>query len=270
MSDPLIRDIPSIKKALNDARNINTFKQVMPFLRPILKLFRVEVAKIDEALSRVDDLERMAEDIATLPDRFNDIFAARGWIIYERMSLDVAKAAVEKAEVGDVDGAEQDLVAYYSNDHVAFSLRPMSAVQAFRPRMRLAEKALIDYQEERYHACVPVVLALLDGMVNELHEQRLGFFTKGTRLEAWDSIAAHSKGLDALNRIFQKGRRKTVTDQITIPYRHGIMHGMDPIRYSGHQERVYYAPGGVRWNDERIHVSSKWKRSSCRTTAIFP
>ena len=227
MADLLIQDIPSLKMTLEDAKNIKAFKQAMPFLRPLLKLLKIDVAQIDEALLPVDDLEKMAHDIATIPDRFNDIFAERGWIIHERMSLDVAKAAVEKAEANDIDGSEQDLVAYYNNDHVAFSLRTMTAVKEFRPRMRLAEKALIDYQEERYHACVPVVLALLDGMVNELSEERLGFFAKDTKLEAWDSIAAHSKGLDALTRIFQKSRQKTVVDKITIPYRHGILHGRD-------------------------------------------
>ena len=119
-----------------------------------------------------------------------------------------------------------DLVNYYSPETVRWKLQRMKAVSAFRPRMPLAEKALVDYEEERYHACVPVVLALLDGLVNELHEERRGFFSGGS-LEAWDSVAAHSKGLNVISNIFQKGRRKTVTDQITIPYRNGILHGMD-------------------------------------------
>ena len=50
------------------------------------------------------------------------------------------------------------------------------------PRWHLAQKALIDYREARYHACVPVVLALLDGIVNEAHEKgrglKLGFFAR--------------------------------------------------------------------------------------------
>ncbi|MBI4763910.1 MAG: hypothetical protein HY787_04815 [Deltaproteobacteria bacterium] len=46
-------------------------------------------------------------------------------------------------------------------------------------------------------------------------------------MEAWDSIAGHSKGLNELKRIFNTGRYTTVTDKITIPYRNGIMHGMD-------------------------------------------
>jgi hypothetical protein len=40
-------------------------------------------------------------------------------------------------------------------------------------------------------------------------------------------LAAHSKGLTQLSAIFNKGRRKTVADEITVPYRHGIMHGRD-------------------------------------------
>jgi hypothetical protein len=93
--------------------------------------------------------------------------------------------------------------------------------------MPLAQKALTDYCEGRYHACVPVVLALLDGMVSELHEKRRGFFAEEVDLQAWDSIAAHSKGLNVLVSIFQKGRKTTRIEPIYLPYRHGIIHGMD-------------------------------------------
>lgn len=197
----------------------------MPLLRPILKLLKAE--KAEEALANIDDLAQTAEEFASIPDRFNDLFASRGWIIYEMMNLEVAKAAVERAESGDIDGAEDDLVNYYDAKTVSQQLQKMKGVVAFRPRMRLAEKALDDYREGRFHACVPVVLALLDGLVNELHEKNRGFFAEGVELEAWDSIAAHSKGLNALADIFRKGRRRTTTERITIPYRHGIMHGMD-------------------------------------------
>lgn len=227
MPEPPIRDIPSFKKMIEDAANARATKRAMPILRPLLKGLRVDFDGIDKALSNLEELEKTTLEIATIPDRFNDLFAEQGWIIYEQMSLEVAKAAIHKAEMGDMDGAQASLVAYYDDDRVAFCLRTMTAVQAFRPRMNLAEKALIDYREKRYHACVPVVLALLDGMVNELHEKGLGFFNKDTSLEAWDSIAAHSKGLNAIKKIFQKSRRKTVTEEIFIPYRHGILHGMD-------------------------------------------
>lgn len=227
MTDPRISDIPTIKKALEDIRNIKTLKAAMPFMRPILKLLGGDVTKIDEAFSKVQEMERIAAELATIPDRFSDLFAPHGWILYDLMNLEVAKAAIQKAEAGDVEGAEADLVNYYDAETVRWQLQTMVGVRAFRPRMSLAQKALTDYCEERYHACIPVVLALLDGMVNELHEKRRGFFAEGVSLEAWDSIAAHSKGLNQLVRIMTRMRQTTTTEQITVPFRNGILHGMD-------------------------------------------
>lgn len=227
MTEPLIQDIPSIKENLENIENFRVLRQAMPLLRPILKLLKVDVDRMDYAFANFGELERMAEELATVPDHFNDLFSDRGWIIYDLMNFEVAKTAVEKAEAGDIDGAEADLVEYYDVETVSWKLRTMRALEAFRPRLRLAEKALEDYRNERYHACIPVVLALLDGMVSEVHERRRGFFAEDTDLEAWDSMAAHSKGLNVLAGIFKKGRRKTSTEPITIPYRHGIMHGMD-------------------------------------------
>lgn len=238
---PLIRDIPSIKKTLDDARAFAQVKRAMPLLRPILRLLGVNAEKISEVLANVEDLGRRAEELARIPDRFNDLFAERGWIIYDRMSLEVASAAVIRAETGDLEGAESDIVAYYNVDTVRLGLMTMQAVQASRPRIVLAEKALDDYIAERYHACVPVVLALMDGLVNELHQKahstRRGISSVGVNLSAWDSFAAHDRGLNRLVKIFQTGRRRTTTDPISVPYRNGIMHGID----LGYDNRVVAA-----------------------------
>lgn len=223
----LIRDLPKFRKAIQDVKVLKSIKVIMPVLRPFLRLLGEDTNQMDKALAQTEELERMAEELASLPDRFNDLFAVQGWIIYDLMNVEVAKEAISKAESGDIDGAETDLVDYYSNETVRWKLQTMMAIKAFRPRMLLAQKALIDYMEERYHACIPVILALLDGLVTELHEKRRGFFAEETSLEAWDSIAAHSKGLPTLASVFCKGRRKTIVDTITLPYRHGILHGMD-------------------------------------------
>jgi hypothetical protein len=229
--EPQIRDIPTIKKPLRDLEDLKNIKDTMPLLNPLLKQLGVDTDKIDKELDKILELETSAEEIASIPDRFNNLFAKRGWIIYDFMNYEVAKEVVKKAEAGDIDGAEKDLVDYYDPEKVKWNLNQMKHVEAFRPRWRLAQKALIDYREERYHACVPVVLALLDGMINELHEKgrgsKKGFFAEGVNLEAWDSISAHNKGLEALANIFRTGRKKTTTEKITIPYRNGILHGMD-------------------------------------------
>lgn len=222
-----IRDIPKIKSLLEDAKMLKSFKTVFPALKPFLRLVGVDTSSIEDALERVDELAEQIDEMAMIPDRFNDLFAPRGWIIFELMNLEVAKDAIEKAEAGDLEGAEDILVDYFNVDTVKRQLRTMYAVEAFRPRMALAEKALLDYEERRYHACTPVVLAQIDGLVNELHDTQRGFFADEADLEAWDSLAAHSKGLNQLAPIFRKRRCKTTTEPIDIPYRHGILHGRD-------------------------------------------
>lgn len=227
MNEPLIRDIPSIKNSLNLVKSLKAWNTLMPLIRPLFQLLGVDTKQIDDEFAKIGELEAIAEDLSSIPDRFNDLFSQRGWIIYETMNLEEAKKAIERAESGDIDGAETDLVDYYNAETLDWKLMLMSGVKAFRPRIPLAEKALIDYSEERYHACIPVVLALLDGMINDLHERQIGFFAQNTALEAWDSIAAHSKGLTVLANHLRASRNKTTTDIITIPYRNGILHGRD-------------------------------------------
>lgn len=152
MENARIQDIPSIKNTLIQVKGMKTLKRVFPLVKPLLQKLGVDVNQMDDAFANFDDLERQISVLSTLPDRFNDLFSERGWIIYDLMNLEVAKAAVEKAETGDIDGAEADLVEHYDADTVEWLLRRMNDVQAFHVRMPLAEKALLDYREERYHA----------------------------------------------------------------------------------------------------------------------
>jgi len=222
-----IQDIPSIKSLVEQVRLFKRFKGVLPLLKPMLKLLGIKTEQMEAALAEVDKLEKKVALLATLPDRFNRQFAARGWIAYDMFNVDIAQAAIEKAEAGDSEGAETDLVEYYNEEHIRWHLRTMLAIPAFRPRLSLLENAFDDYLQERYHACVPVVLMQLDGFVSDVGKNNSGFFRQEVNLEAWDSIAAHSSGLEALAKMLGKERQKTTIETLTLPYRHGILHGHD-------------------------------------------
>lgn len=226
----LIKDIPSLKNLQQNIENFKSIKDAMPVLRPSLIQLGVDANQIETALPKTELLEAGSEMLC-IPDRFNDLFADRGWINYESISYEIAKAVIQKAESGDYDGAEAELVNYYNEETIRSKIKRMRDVKAFRSRWTLAQKALTDYLGGRYHACVPVVLALLDGIVNEAHEKgrgsKLGFSAKDVNLEAWDSISGHAKGLKVMASVFNEDRGKTTVDQITIPYRNGILHGMD-------------------------------------------
>ena len=225
MNEQPIKDNPSFQKMRQDAKNFMALKKGWPYLRPFFKLLGANVTKVDEALKQVDHLAAQSEELASIPDEFNDLFAHRGWILYDRMNIPLAKKAIELGKSGHFDEAEKALMEYYSDEQIEFELRTMATINAFRERMPLAQKALTDFKEGRYYSTVLVVLSLLDGMVNEI--QQKGFFTQGVDLTAWDSVAAHSKGLQRLTAILSQSRKKTRTESLTVPYRHGIVHGMD-------------------------------------------
>lgn len=220
-------EIPMIKSAKETMANIEVFRQAMPILRPLMSFFGTDMKAVDEAFKKAEEAMEEVKDLPDLPGRFNDLFAKRGWIMTEMLNVDVARAAVKLAEAGDFDGAEAELVSFYSPENLKWQINWMKAIDAFRPRWRLTMLALKDFEEGRYHACIPVVLALLDGLVNEVHERRRGFFSKGVDLTAWDSLSGHSSALGVLNSAMQKGRPSTTTDEIPLPYRNGILHGTD-------------------------------------------
>jgi hypothetical protein len=223
----MLRDVHKIKQLLDDVDSLDAFKTAFPLLKPVLATLGVDTSSIEEAFEQFDAIAQEVRDIASVPDRFNDLFASRGWIMFERMDMEIAKKALQQAESGDNDAAEETLVEYFDPDFVEREMKTLIPLESFRPRMDLARKALDDYRAGRYHASIPVVLAQIDGFVSELHQRQRGFFAEEADMEAWDSLAAHSKGLNQLSSIFRKGRRRTTTDPISVPYRHGIMHGRD-------------------------------------------
>lgn len=109
-----IQDIPSFIKARSDVKNLMALKDAMPVLRGPMKLIGVDSGQIDNALKDTERLMASMEEITTLPDRFNDHFASHVRIIHEEMDLQAAKTALEKADSGDLEGAEAYLVEYYN------------------------------------------------------------------------------------------------------------------------------------------------------------
>jgi len=244
MSDDNIRNLPKHRKTLEETNAIIAASKVARFFSPLMpKSVREALAKVDP--SELESVRDKMEHLANLPDRFNTQFAKRGWVMFEDMNAEVADKAAALAEDGKTDEAEQVLVDFWTTEIIRFHITRLKRVHAFRERWRLAVDAEGLYGQEHYHACTLLVLAALDGMVQETCARHLGinqnFSAEKTILEAWDSIAGHSTGLGTLKQVMLAPRKKTnpdaVTipyrhgivnpDAVTIPYRHGIVHGMD-------------------------------------------
>ncbi len=180
---------------------------------------------IDDIKSKIEKLAEQSS-LLSLPDQFNYRFCSLGWIAYESMNVDEMEQATSIYDSEGVENAEEFLASTYDEKALKLGIMRFHGDPDFRKRIRLANLAKEDYLAERYHACIPLLLSIIDGVVNDV-SKHIGLFAEGTNVSAWDSISGHESGLPCLAKLMSQNRNKTRDSKITIPYRNGIMHGRE-------------------------------------------
>jgi hypothetical protein len=217
-----IKDNYSFKEMDQTFEGTNTLQEI----HKISKEFGYSNPGFDAAFKQFDVVYHQYNSLKIIPDRFNQFFAKKGWIAFESLNFPLMEKCVWLAEEGKPDEAEEALIEFFTNRYnVDFLATRLISLQEFRPRRTLLLNALEDHFHQRYHASVPLFLILIDGFVNDF--ERVGFFAEKVDLTVWDTIAAHDSGLGAIAKILGKSRKKTYDEEITLPYRNGILHGRD-------------------------------------------
>lgn len=124
------------------------------------------------------------------------------------------------------EAAEKVLITYYSSSVEESLVYLKNNCEELLVRYNLILKAFEDHKEGRYHASVPLFLMIIDGAVNDYTKSK-GFFAEGTDVSSWDCLVGCSSGLSKIKNIYCKGRNKTNTEVIYLPYRNGILHGRE-------------------------------------------
>lgn len=216
------------KSKISDNASLNELDNAFKIAKNISKIPLIKhiMPRIHNALSEFLESEPQFSKVKETPDNFNEIFSKLGWVAYESISLDVMATAVDLYAAKGKEVAENYLADTYDKDTIRIGLMSFSGHKHFKKRLRLLRLAEIDYLEGRYHACVPLLLSLLDGVVDDT-SGHVGFFAQGSDLVVRDSIAAHETGLTVLAKIMTKSAKKTNESPCIIPYRHGILHGKE-------------------------------------------
>ena len=234
-----IADNPTSKTISDALPLIKIVKWVIGFLKKL----GVNNHNLDTIYKEADILLQRA-DILRLPDRFNDAFAKEGWIATESMYTETMMNALHLYESGKKEEAEEELLAWFREDRInLFAIsRAIRFNKAHRRCDQLTE-ALKLTLEERYWSAVPLILIACDGFASDV----LGTspFNENADLTVFDSIVGHPDSLQALIKQITKGVRKSSDEELTLPLRHGVLHG----RSLGYANRV-----DVYWK--------KWTRDS--------
>jgi hypothetical protein len=222
MEEDRIENNASYQKFNKDLKGIEAIKSVAG----LLSVFGMKNDKLDDVFRDVTDMKNQYELLAKSPDKFNDFFAKRGWIAHESMNFDFMLTCIDLAEKGQIEIAEMELIEFYTSDKMKWLIHQLKGIPEFEIRYDFFLLAYEDTLAKRYHSVVPLLLMMIDGAVNDIDKGK-GFFAENTDLTAWDSIAAHSTGLTVLKGILNDSRKKTNREEISLPFRHGILHGRD-------------------------------------------
>ncbi len=177
-----------------------------------------------ESIHHAADTALSEADIVDLPDRFNDTFSSDGWIATGSMSADTMRHALRLYESGERQAAEDLILSWFDRDRIALcAIQRTKPFNKARNRWDQLQEALSLTFEERYWSAVPLILIACDGFASDV----LGNspFEKDADLTAFDSIVGHPHSLQTLIGMITKGVRKSSDNQLSLPLRHGILHG---------------------------------------------
>lgn len=183
------------------------------------------------------------EKILMLPDKFNTCFSKECWIAFDFFDDKIMKNAINIYEAKkNIEEVDNFLAEQYNentiNQFIAqiecfkncnlINLPNMGTlfIKYFLDRIEIIQTAQEDYLNGRYYSCIPLLLSVIDGITNDI-DHSFGFFNDNIDLILENSIVGHETGLNAIQKIVTQSRKKTNFEQITIPYRNGILHGRD-------------------------------------------
>lgn len=209
-----IANNPTFTRLNEEMKNIGCLLRFMPWLLD------------KEKKQEFKRMKKELEELRNIPDKFNSFYLERGWVYFERMNFNLVRKCIEFGETREIEKGEQELINYFKGD-IRYLTYPLWNITGFRERYNLFQHAYKDYIEGRYHACVPVFLMIIDGVVNQVLKKNNGLFAQDVDLVLHDSAVGHKNGLSSLIKLMSKGRKKTTIKPINIPYRNGILHGMD-------------------------------------------
>jgi len=215
-----IKDNPSSKQLLDSIEGVH---QMMN--NPLMKIVFPNL-NFDQHKDEIERFHKEAHELTSLPDKFNDTFADTGWFITASMNIDLIKNSLILAHSKSIDEAENILADSVNKEYLDLLFLKIQWREVFDKRLRLFKLIKDDYLEERYHACIPLLLSIIDGLVDEL-TRHVGIFSENIDMTAFDSLAGHETGLQSMAKILRSTRKKVNVEPITIPYRNGILHGKE-------------------------------------------
>lgn len=199
----------------------NYLRKQMAGANSLLKVLSPINATAREQKAKLTEIQAQMNELQAAQDFFAECYAPMGWAMFGKIPSPLVS---EVAEVG-ADEGEARLVEYHLDTETLRFMGQHLKCERYRPWLDLYERAAERAEAEDYFSCVPLVLMIIDGLV--MRSTGRHAFSGGTDVPVFDSIASSPGGVAEVLSLMRVPRGHVNNTELTLPYRHGIIHGVD-------------------------------------------
>ena len=207
-------------------RSANDLPSFVEMRQQLLGFKALTFVFMREKRSEIAELEARIRQMADLVDAFYDRLGERHWVFNDWMDLTGIEKLLDDAP--SADEAERQLIQIYQSAEAGERhLLRLRGVPGIRERHHMVVRAREDYDAGRFDACTLLLIAIMDGFVNDFEaSRRQGLAARDAdEMLAWDSVAGHELGLTNALKPFLKTIKKRIDEEVFEVHRHGIVHG---------------------------------------------
>lgn len=194
----------------------------MPAMRLMAKAIGFINPQMRESWHEVESQLEAVQEIKMNIALFSERYVPLGWANYDRMSSEVL-AELSKCSV--IQG-EEILTQCHLDEQTLKVLSFRFHLPQFQPWTAIYERAIERCKAEDWLSAVPLILIIIDGICTTSSGKHP--FSGGADAEVFDTQTSGSGGLGEALKVLGATRRKLSEEPIDAPFRHGVVHGLNP------------------------------------------
>ena len=188
----------------------------------VAKTIGLFVPAVRESWKEVEARFAQVQETKMHIDLFVDRYVPLGWANYDRMSTSVLAQLASCT----VDEGERLLAEFHLGTQSMEQLGYQFHRAQFEPWRELYERARERVGAADFLSAVPLLLIVIDGVCTTSTGKHP--FSGGADAPVFDTQTSGPGGLGEAMKVLGATRRKLSQDAIDSPFRHGIVHGLNP------------------------------------------
>ena len=191
-------------------------------LKPLTGLLELFSKDIKNALNGLEEQAINLKRTQAAVEDFKVRFTSLGWTLFDN----IASNKILEATAADNDATAEEILSDYflkqsELEHFGYKFNS----EKYGPWKQLYDTMVERILAEDYISGVPLIFIIIDGICLKFFQRHP--FSDASGNEVFDTLTSGPDTLEKAYALLGSTRRKTNEGEISVPYRHGIIHGLD-------------------------------------------